>query len=1210
MQTDGQYDDQYEWCDTIDSLRFKDWAAGPIKRQRTTVDILDVHWKASTHTLMLSPALDKCTDELIVNTLDQAVQNAQVTTIRVSFDTKGCITVYNNGTGIPSVVHAIASKKLGKQVRVPELIFGYPFQGSNKKKKQGSIVGGTNGVGAKIANCHAVYFVLRTVHAGTCYSQKWLHNMSEAGPPVITCVHETDSTQITFMPDYTGDFEYSKDELERDMPLLESIVRTRVAHAACYMNLMAPACRVYFNGVLVPVCTLENFGKVLCPDAKLLPCTLEIGGYKWHVAALIKLGKTNVQQFAITNGVVCRDGQHLKHFTNKLCKALLDQFIAKIDSPDVKVTEPTIRSRITLLMCTAVPDANWEGQRKDILRVDANRFKGKTFPTQFIDAVYGAIKDVILCSSVSQKKATGKRKEFVSDSYTAASQCNGKRAKECTLMFAEGVSAKNHLQMATASVIGLDWIGFMALRGVPMNARKHVNSVRIADGAMHVALSESDECIHIRKKTLCENKELNAMMSALGLDPAYKYKPGSATYEKEMAELHYGRACICVDQDLDGKGAILGLIVSFFELFWPELLRAGYLKWFITPIIRLYPLRGGKVLSFYSIAEYDRTVSVEGFDASAYAKPKYYKGLGSHSKEEMIHNMTKFAQCMLTIKLDDNAHSAIETYFGKDPAKRKAILSLPAPVMAPELALRINASRSITCSQLTMYEVDAYQRDNLDRKLWHYLDGQNQCGRMVLNYLLTGAKRDKTHKVPGLSGLVTASQHYSHGEESLNIAIVGKALIETGGKQLPFLYPDGNFGTRIEGGHDASPPRYLWTYRNKRLLTALFPADDYYLLPFTLQEGEYVYPDYFLPIIPMSILETVEIPAHGWKLTCWARDALATLDKVREYVLLAQKGEHPVLRAGALPVALGGPNQRWKGTFVRTSKALYSVGSYILTGDDQHGAYLIINELPLCVWNAIYLTGKKSPLSIERRDPEIIKSCNDHTSAGIDIRIQLAPGALARITKLYESADENAFHFDYITWYFRLKSPMYDNLNMMGINKVMSFPCYETVFHQWFIYRKSLYMERIRRRTEICRVGILLLKNKIRYIDEYQSMDLPGKEKDIMHNILRNRGFAALNVSMLEPKHIKTEDIYVAAQSGTYKYLLSMTTLGKTTSKRAKLVTELTNLQAELITLAEEYHKLAPGCDAWLSELDALRDVIVAGFATSWQFDNHKKYTL
>lgn len=1210
--TDGQFDDQYEWCDTIDSLRFKDWAAGPLKRQRTTVDILDDAWKASTVTLMVSPALDKCTDELIVNALDQAIQFPKVTAIRVTFDANGCITVYNNGTGIPAVVHGVASQKLGKPVRVPELIFGYPFQGSNKKKKLGSIVGGTNGVGAKIANCHAVYFTLRTVHSGTCYSQKWTHNMSKAEPPVITSVKEADSTQITFMPDYTGDFEYKPDELRDEMRFLEAIVRTRVAHAACYMNTMSPATRVYFNGLLVPVCTVESFGKVLCPNAKVIPCTLDVNGYKWNVAALIKLGKTNVQQFAITNGVVCRGGQHLKHFTSKLCKSLLELFVTKVDSPDVRVTEPIIRSRITLLMCTAVPDANWEGQRKDELRVDANRFKGKGFPAEFISAVYNAIKDVVLFTSVQQKKATGKRKDFESDSYTPAQQCHGKHRLNCGLMFTEGVGAKNHMQMAVAHVMGLDWLGLMALKGVPMNARKHTTSVLISNGELLVTLEDSADSVHIRKKKLCENEELNGMMQALGLDPAYKYKPGSPTYDKEMQELRYGYAVMCVDQDLDGKGAILGLIVSFFELFWPELLRAGYLKWFITPIIRLYPLAAGKVLSFYSVAEYERTVSAPGFPIHLYGEPKYYKGLGTHTKEEMIHNLTNYKQCLLTIRLDEKAHDAIETYFGKDSSKRKEVLSLPAPIMAPELALQITTQRAITCSQLTMYEVDPYQRDNLDRKLWHFLDGQNQCGRMVLNYILTGKERNKNHKVPGLSGLVTKTQHYSHGEESLNSVIIGKAFIETGGKQLPFLYPDGNFGTRIEGGRDAAPPRYLWTHSNKRLLSALFPVDDYYLLPFTKQEGKYLYPDYFLPIIPMSILETAEVPAHGWKLTCWARDALATLDKVREYVIFAQNGYHPILRAGSLPIAQGGSNQRFRGSFVRTSKAVYSVGTYVLTGDDVCGAHLAITELPLCVWVTTFLAGKKSPLSAEKRDPTIVTSCSNLSSGKIDIRIRLAPGALGRIMAAYEAASEkeNVASFDYIVWYFRLKSPMYDNLNMMGINKVMSFPCYETVFHHWFIQRKALYAERVRRRAEICRVNILLLSNKIRYVDEYQSMDLPGKEKTEMYAVLQARNFATMNVSMLEPTHIKTEDIYKEAQKGSYKYLLSMSTLGKTVAKRTQLAKELATLTQELASLRKESDKIAPGCDMWIAELDTLREIIEAGFATSWKFEDHNKFTL
>ena len=96
-------------------------------------------------------------------------------TLDVTIDSeKGSISVFNNGKGIPVVVH----KDFG--IYVPELIFGHLLTGSNYNDNEKKVTGGRNGYGAKLANIFSKKFV---VEAADCQSRKkfrmeWTNNMS------------------------------------------------------------------------------------------------------------------------------------------------------------------------------------------------------------------------------------------------------------------------------------------------------------------------------------------------------------------------------------------------------------------------------------------------------------------------------------------------------------------------------------------------------------------------------------------------------------------------------------------------------------------------------------------------------------------------------------------------------------------------------------------------------------------------------------------------------------------------------------------------------------------------------------------------------------------------------------------------------------------------------------------------------------------------
>lgn len=87
-----------------------------------------------------------------------------------------------------------------------------------------------------------------------------------------------------------------------------------------------------------------------------------------------------------------------------------------------------------------------------------------------------------------------------------------------------------------------------------------------------------------------------------------------------------------------------------------------------------------------------------------------------------------------------------------------------------------------------------------------------------------------------------------------------------GSNNINLLLPIGQFGTRNMGGKDAASPRYICTSLNNVTRT-LYHEDDDALLNYLEEEGQSIEPDYYLPIIPMSLVNGAEGIGTGWS-TC------------------------------------------------------------------------------------------------------------------------------------------------------------------------------------------------------------------------------------------------------------------------------------------------------------------------------------------------------
>ena len=96
-----------------------------------------------------------------------------------------------------------------------------------------------------------------------------------------------------------------------------------------------------------------------------------------------------------------------------------------------------------------------------------------------------------------------------------------------------------------------------------------------------------------------------------------------------------------------------------------------------------------------------------------------------------------------------------------------------------------------------------FSKYDCDRSIPNLVDGLKTSLRKIL---YTSFKRRLTNeiKVAQFSGSVSELSCYHHGENSLNGAIVGMAQNFVGSNNINLLEPNGQFGTRLQGGSDSA----------------------------------------------------------------------------------------------------------------------------------------------------------------------------------------------------------------------------------------------------------------------------------------------------------------------------------------------------------------------------------------------------------------------
>ena len=1031
---------KYELLEHI--LALPDTYIGSIESQKINSYVFNTETnKMDTDELTYIPGLLKIFDEVIVNAIDHSMRLKaeeakgkdnikHVKNIKVSIDKDtGIITVYNDGNGIDIKKHSTYG-----DLWVPELIFGELLTSTNYDKGEEKIWGGKNGYGSKLANIFSKEFIIETVdhYTGKIYTQTFRNNMTERDKPTVKACSKAPYTQITFKPDYER---FGIKNITND---IYKLFHRRVIDACATTN---KDVSVYFNGEKISIKDFEKYCELFL-DKKEQPLIYESCGERWEVAASISKSGS-FEYLSFVNGInTIKGGKHIEYITNMITKNLVDMTSAKKKKI---VKSQHIKDNLIIFVKALIVNPSFDSQSKETLTTPVAKFGSKCdLSDKFYDKLFksGIIDKALSITEFYDKKklvkTDGKKiSRIIVPKLDDANLAGTKYSAECTIIFTEGDSAKT---MATAglSVIGRDRYGVFPLRGKILNV-KDATLQKISD-----------------------NNEITAIKKILGLEQNKKYT--------DISQLRYGSIMIMTDQDHDGSH-IKGLIFNIFQSMWHELYEiSGFLTSMLTPIIKATNSKKD-VIDFYNMSDYEKWSETDVAKNGSW-KIKYYKGLGTSNDQEAkeyFKNMKK-----VTYMYDENADEVIDLAFNKKRADdRKLWLQ------------NYNKDNVLDYSKLNVDYKSFVDKDlihfsnrDLQRSINHICDGLKESTRKIIYACFKRRLYTNEIKVAQLSGYVSEVSAYHHGENSLQQAIVGMAQIYVGTNNINLLNPNGQFGSRCQGGQDASSARYIFTLLSK-LTRLIFKEEDNAILNYQDDDGQQIEPEYYVPIIPMilvnggigigtgystnipqfdpsELINICKIICNVIKMSGTVVKSVEDLETINDTINILEINE-------ITPYYLG-----FKGTIDKAEKNSYiSRGVYRWIDDST----VEITELPIGTWTEDYKEMLETMITNGSNNLKYIE--NHYTSKNVKFVLHFNTSV----------KDTFADNFDVL---FKLQSSKNLSINNIHLfNKDGAIQKYDTaieIIKEWAETRILKYFERKNYQIKNLEKDAKVLSNKMRFI--------------------------------------------------------------------------------------------------------------------------------
>jgi len=1062
------------------------------------------------------PGLYKLFDEGIVNCRDHVIRQEQavssqlenalpVSNIEINIDDDGTIHMYNDGNGIDVAHHP----EYG--LWIPEMIFGHLRTSTNyDEKKKEKIVGGKNGFGFKLVLIWSTWGKVETVDhvRGLKYIQEFKTNLTEICKPSITKCKNKPYTRVSFKPDY------QRLGIENLTPDMLSLFKKRVYDISAITD---KRIKVKYNGEIVPCKNFEQYVDLYVGNKNDTKRIYESHNGRWEYAVCLA-PKDEFQQISFVNGIyTSRGGKHVEYIMNQIIRKLCN-YIKTKKKVDVKPT--TIKEQLMLFLRCDIENPSFNSQTKDELGTAIPKF-GSTCNVSdgFIEKIakMGVMNAACALTHVKDnnavKKTDGSKSKSIRGIHKLidANFAGTVKSNQCTLILCEGDSAKAGI-VSGLTKDDRNTIGVYPMKGKIFNVRGET------------------------LKRINENKEIIEIKQILGLETGKKY-----TSESVEKCLRYNSVLFMTDQDLDGSH-IKGLGLNLFQDQWNSLSTLNnFLGFMNTPILKAK--KNGQEKLFYYEGEYNlwkQENNVTGWNV------KYYKGLGTSTGKEFKEYFAN-KKIVYFIHEENTSDNIIDMIFNKKRSEeRKSWLT--------------NYDRN---SYLDTNSNNVSHRDFINKELIHFsiydcersipnlMDGLKTSLRKIL---YSAFKKNLTTeiKVAQFSGYVSEHSGYHHGEASLNGAIVGMAQDYVGSNNINLLMPNGQFGTRLQGGKDSASERYIFTQLNK-VTRYIYRKEDDPVLEYLEDDGYPVEPRYYVPIIPMILVNGGKGIGTGFSTDILSYNIDTLIEILKSKLTLSENNNEitPFYK-------------NFEGSCEKIDDKKYIVkGVYEKITDKK----IKITELPIGYWTDDFKQHIENLIEGDKnkKQKSFIKDYNDmSTDTVVDFEIILN-----------ESIDETS-NKDSNNMYnnFEKTMKLYSTLstnNMHLFNNEETLTKYSDVreiIDSYFPIRLEYYQKRKDYQISFLEKEMMLLSNKVSYIKENLNgtVDLRNKKKEVIIEMLTNKNYKVMD------------------NDNDYKYLLKMPMDSVSEENAKKLLNEKENKENELEILKNTTIE-----NMWIMELEELQ---------------------
>jgi DNA topoisomerase II len=1102
---------------------------------------MEKEYTMSLETVQFCPGFYKLFDEILVNASDHyqriRVRKEQepsttlvpVTKISVDIDpSTGWIHVLNDGEGIDVVEHE------EHHTWVPTMIFGELLTSTNYDQEEEKVTGGKNGYGAKLTNIFSHEFIVETVDAKRKkkFIQVFKNGMEIRETPIITSFSGKPYTKISYLPNYAFFKMAGMD------PGLFYFLKKRVLDTAACTD---KSVSVFFNQEKVEIKEFKQYMDCYLGPKAQKDRFHTIVSDRWEVG--VALSNDGFRHVSFVNGInTYQGGKHVEYISNQITRKIQDLVATKgYKRKKMELKAQHIKDHLWIFVRCLIVNPSFSSQTKELLTTPITKFGSKCELTDdMIDKIMklGIVDYAIQLSefkdSVQLTKSDGKKTARITGipKLEDANKAGTKESQNCTLILTEGDSAKT-FAIAGLSVIGRDCYGVYPLKGKPLNVR-----------------DTSD-------KKVSENNEINDIKKIMGLQHGQTYLDTSA--------LRYGSILILTDQDVDGSH-IKGLLFNLFHTYWPTLVKLpGFLCSMATPIVKARMKK--EVISFYTLSEYEAWKESE--QAKGNWDIKYYKGLGTSTSLEAREYFKQIGTSKIQYvwkEEEDASEKALQLAFDKKCADdRKDWLKAYDPANILEMS-----QKEVPYDEFVHKDLIHFSNSDNKRSIPSVYDGLKPSQRKVL---FGAFKRNlnKSIKVAQLSGYVSEHAAYHHGEMSLNQCIISMAQEYVGSNNIPHLVPEGGFGTRLNGGKDAASPRYIFTKKSP-LLSYIFHPHDEPLLPKQIEEGQEIEPQFYVPIIPMILVNGAMGIGTGYstQIPCFnPKDVVTNLMHMME--------NQPL---DAMKPYFRGFTGLIEERYISGTMKMVSVGTYHWNKVESTGTKdqtLTVTELPIGYWTDDF----KAHLEDLMNDVKQKKACvmwykNDSTESKVHMTIKFTKDAYEEFVKNPELMES----------VLGLVNSSYTSMSNMHLydstGHIKKYDSIDEIFLEFYLLRLGYYIKRKEHDMEMLSREREWYRAKILFLDSFIEKKLE----------LAHREDEQIEADMLALEIPKLPMDFLSEQKKTpsYEYLLSMEIRSLTKKKKEDLEKKLQkaildwetlNAKSEKEIWKEDLHVFMEKYEAW-----------------------------